>query len=134
MPYFPPSIKIANEWKSENIYSVQGKPMHFQPKISLAELGPGVRLYFYIIRVFMCNFFLATLLAIPSLIFCSAAGDALNEENAGGLILRDPLNVYKMSIASISTVNNTVLPIKDSAGKSIGSVFGTRLKSFSIST
>ena len=72
-PYFPPSIKIANEWKSENIYrGGKANPCTFNPKY-LAELGPGVRLYFYIIDVQW---------QIPSLIFCSAAmRDALKEKD-----------------------------------------------------
>ena len=111
-PYVAPSVEQANQWKTENIYrGGSARYCQFDPR-NLDELGPGVSLYFRIIRSLTCNFFVATLLMIPVLYFCNAASKNPSVDT-GDLILRDPLNLNYMSIATVGTQNATALPWRE---------------------
>ena len=55
--YLAPSTATAQEWKEENIYrGGKARLFSFDPN-DLDELGPGVSLYFYIIRTLSSKFF-----------------------------------------------------------------------------
>ena len=110
--YVAPSIAAAKEWKEENVYrGGKARLFSFDPS-DLDDLGPGVSLYFYIIRTLSSKFFVATLLSIPLLYFCNASANN-NEMETGDLILRDPFNLNFMSIATLNVANATLLPWRD---------------------